>query len=140
MNTKSKIILNMEVTADEPVAVGPIGYGYETMLNKGDSKTTKVVGLPRFGRPFSHETPRYLQASTMRHILRESASLFVARALSDAGKPLPTPSVMALVSGYTETAGKKANTTELKGLRTRMASTVAPGAAVAAFGANPNTN
>ena len=108
MNTKSKIILNMEVTADEPVAVGPIGYGYETMLNKGDSKTTKVVGLPRFGRPFSHETPRYLQASTMRHILRESASLFVARALSDAGKPLPTPSVMALVSGYTETAGKKA--------------------------------
>ncbi|MHB8365503.1 MAG: hypothetical protein ACYDB0_00605 [Acidithiobacillus sp.] len=107
MNTKSKMSLGIEVTAEEPVAVGPIGYGYETTLNKGDSKAIKVVGLPRFGRSYSHETPRYLQASTMRHILRESASLFVAQALSDVGKPLPTPSVMALVSGYTETSGKK---------------------------------
>ena len=116
MNTKSskmKMILNIEVTADEPVAVGPIGYGYE-MLNKGDSKPTKVVGLPRFGRNYSRETQRYLQASTMRHILRESASHFVAQALSDAGRPLPSSSVMALVSGYTETAGKKTDAAKKK--------------------------
>lgn len=115
MSTKSKIkmTLNIEVTAEQPVAVGPKGYNYEQSLEKGD-KPTKVTGLPRFGRSYGHDTPRYLQASTMRHILRESTSIFVAQALADVGRELPASQVMALVSGYTESAGKTKDKTKAK--------------------------
>ena len=113
MNTKSKMTLNIEVTAEQPVAVGPKGYNYEQSFEKGD-KPTKVTGLPRFGRSYGHDTPRYLQASTMRHILRENTSIFVAQALADVGRGLPASQVMALVSGYTESAGKTKDKTKAK--------------------------
>ncbi|MHB1642069.1 MAG: hypothetical protein ACYCS8_05340 [Acidithiobacillus sp.] len=115
MNAKSKIkmTLNIEVTADQPVAVGPRGYDYEQIFEKGE-KATKVIGLPRFGRSYGHDTQRYLQASTMRHILRENASVFVAQALADAGRELTASQVMALVAGYTESAGKAKDKTKAK--------------------------
>lgn len=106
MCAKRKMVLNIEVTAVEPVAVGPMGYGYEKSLKKNDNPS-KITGLPRFGRSYLTETPRYLQASTLRHVLREQSSVFVTKTLADAGKPLPISSVMALVSGYTESSGKK---------------------------------
>lgn len=111
--SKIKMTLNIEVTAEQPVAVGPKGYNYEQTFEKGD-KPTKVIGLPRFGRSYAHDTPRYLQASTLRHILRENASIFVAQALADVGRELLASQVMALVSGYTESAGKAKDKTKAK--------------------------
>lgn len=93
------LTLNGYLTCAQPVAVSPP----DTALPGDDEKSPKR--LPRAG--YAKSAPRYIPASTMRHMIRSNVALMIAHALRKHGRSVNLHEVLALSKGFTET--KKAD-------------------------------
>ena len=87
------LTLRGTLTAVGPVAVSPPGTA---LFKDGDKSPAR---LPRAGH--SSNAPRYLPASTLRHLLRHHLTGTVMEALSANGRQLELGSLLVLAKGYT---------------------------------------
>jgi len=85
-------ILSGTLTAVEPIAVSPSGVAFY------NDKKDAPKRLPRAGQGFS--APRYIPASTLRHVIRYGMASVILQALKASGREVPLTTVLALTTGF----------------------------------------